>query len=169
MMNAVLENKNGWNYSSPAVAKSTAGIGTPSFTKAHNRAHAVFLCAKHSHIRIMVRRAGQPSGWPASLVTGSSNPVRLTTIEIGTSGGELTVFTKEAAIMATILTHFLPKVTIENGRAVTTSIAVADFFQRRHDDVLRKLRTLDSSPDFNARNFAAVEYTDAKGESRPAY
>lgn len=169
MINAVLENKNGWNYSSPAVAKSTAGIGTPSFTKAHNRAQAVFLCAKHSHIRIMVGRAGQPSGWPASLVTGSSNPVRLTTIEIGTSGGELTEFTKEAAIMATILTHFLPKVTIENGRAVTTSIAVADFFQKRHDDVLRKLRSLDSSPDFNARNFAAVEYTDAKGESRPAY
>lgn len=169
MMNAVLENKNGWNYSSPVVAKSAAGIATPYFTKAHNRAHAVFLCVKHSHTRIMVGRMGQPSGWPASLVTGCCNPVRLTTSEIATSGGELTKFTKEAAIMATIPAFLHPEVTVNNGRAVTTSIAVASFFQKEHKDVLRKISTLDSSPDFNQRNFALVEYTDAKGESRPAY
>lgn len=80
-----------------AAAKSAVGHSTPDITKAHNRAEAVFLCAKHCHIRIMVRRAGQPSGWPASLVTGSGIPVRLTTLEHSTSGGELSKFTKEDA------------------------------------------------------------------------
>ncbi|ULH13740.1 ash family protein [Serratia marcescens] len=30
----------------------------------------------------MVGRAGQPKGWPGSLLTGSANPVRLTTPRI---------------------------------------------------------------------------------------
>lgn len=71
--------------------------------------------------------------------------------------------------MATIPAFLHPEVTVNNGRAVTTSIAVACFFQKEHKDVLRKISTLDSSPDFNQRNFALVDYTDAKGENRPAY
>ncbi len=62
----------------------------------------------------MVRRAGQPQGWPGSRVTGSANPVRLTTHEISTSGGELINLSLEDVIMATTLSH--PDVTIENGR-----------------------------------------------------
>lgn len=169
MMNAVLENKNGWNYSPHVAAKSAAGRGNPKFTKAHNRASGFFMRQARSHQHSMVGRAGQPKGWPGSLVTGISTPVRLTTRKRGNFGGELNEFTKEAAIMATILTHFLPKVIIENGRAVTTSIAVADFFQKRHDDVLKKLRTLECSPDFTARNFAASEYTDSTGRTLPMY
>ncbi|MEY0513124.1 ash family protein [Providencia manganoxydans] len=43
----------------------------------------------HGHIQIMVGRAGELKGSPGFIVTGSSNPVRLTTIlEIGTSGGD---------------------------------------------------------------------------------
>lgn len=159
MINAVLENKNGWNYSSPVVAKSAAGRGNPKFIKAHNRASGFFMRQARSHQHSMVGRAGQPKGWPGSLVTGISTPVRLTTRKRGNFGGELNEFTKEAVIMTAILTHFLPKVTIENGRAVTTSIAVADFFQKRHDDVLKKLRTLECSPDFRVRNFAETSYT----------
>ncbi|EKS3882433.1 Rha family transcriptional regulator, partial [Escherichia coli] len=34
------------------------------------------------------------------------------------------------------------------------SLAVADFFSKRHDDVLKKIRILDCSPEFCARNFA---------------
>ncbi|EAM0982406.1 transcriptional regulator [Salmonella enterica] len=169
MMNVVLENLNGWRYSSPAPHKTGAGIATPMFTKAHNRASAVFLRAKHSHIRIMVGRAGQPQGWPGSLVTGCCNPVRLTTHEIATSRGELIKFTKEDATMATALTLSHPEVTIENGRAVTTSVAVAEYFRKMHKDVLKKIDNLDCSAEFNERNFAPVDYTDAKGEKRPAY
>ncbi|EIE8402539.1 Rha family transcriptional regulator [Salmonella enterica] len=169
MMNVVLENLNGWRYSSPAPHKTGAGIATPMFTKAHNRASAVFLRAKHSHIRIMVGRAGQPQGWPGSLVTGCCNPVRLTTHEIATSRGELIKFTKEDATMATALTLSHPEVIIENGRAVTTSVAVAEYFRKMHKDVLKKIDNLDCSAEFNERNFAPVDYTDAKGEKRPAY
>ncbi|WP_245677483.1 Rha family transcriptional regulator [Candidatus Arsenophonus triatominarum] len=46
---------------------------------------------------------------------------------------------------------------------------VADYFGKRHDDILKKLRNIDSSPEFNARNFAEVNYIDAKGEKRPMY
>ena len=117
----------------------------------------------------MVGRAGQPQGWPVSVVTGCSNPVRLTTHEIATSGGELFKLTIEAAIMATILTLSHPDVTIENGRAVTTSVAVAEFFRKMHKNVIQKIETLECSPEFNRLNFKPVTYTDAKGEKRPMY
>ncbi|ENL4830066.1 Rha family transcriptional regulator [Salmonella enterica subsp. enterica serovar Teko] len=169
MMNVVLENLNGWRYSSPAPHKTGAGIATPMSNVAHNRASAVFLRAKHSHIRIMVGRAGQPQGWPGSTLTGCCNPVRLTTHEIATSRGELYILNVEDATMATALTLSHPEVTIENGRAVTTSVAVAEYFRKMHKDVLKKIDNLDCSAEFNERNFAPVDYTDAKGEKRPAY
>ncbi|ECC5789464.1 transcriptional regulator [Salmonella enterica] len=169
MMNVVLENLNGWRYSSPAPHKTGAGIATPMFTTAHNRASAVFLRAKHDHIRIMVGRAGQPQGWPGSVVTGCCNPVRLTTHEIATSRGELIKFTTEDATMATALTLSHPEVTIKNGRAVTTSVAVAEFFGKRHERVLDKIRNLDCSAKFTEHNFVSSEYTDATGRTLPAY
>ncbi|MGV5768414.1 Rha family transcriptional regulator, partial [Escherichia coli] len=144
-------------------------IATPTFTNAHNRAQAVFLCVMHSHIQIMVGRAGQPQGWPGSLVTGCSNPVRLTTHEIATSGGELIKFTNEAAIMATIPTLSHPDVTIKNGRAVTTSIAIAEFFGKRHERVLDKIRNLDCSAKFTEHNFVSSKYTDSTGRKLPMY
>ncbi|WP_334468311.1 Rha family transcriptional regulator [Arsenophonus sp. PmNCSU2021_1] len=62
-----------------------------------------------------------------------------------------------------------PKVTVHNGKAITNSRDVADYFGKRHDDILKKLRNIDSSAEFNARNFAEVNYIDAKGEKRPMY
>ncbi|EBO9653205.1 transcriptional regulator [Salmonella enterica subsp. enterica] len=169
MMDAILAKENGWRYSSQAPHKTGAGIGTPLTTIAHNRAFAVFLCVKHGHIRIMVGRAGQPQGWPVPMVAGSSNPVRLTTYEFGTSRGEFIKLTIEDAIMATIPALSHPQVTVENGRAVTTSVAVAEYFGKRHDNVIQKIKLLDCSSEFNALNFKDVTYTDAKGEKRPAY
>ncbi|VEW00035.1 Ash family protein [Escherichia coli] len=169
MLNVAIENQNGWNYSAPAPHKTGAGIATPMFIMAHNRAQAVFLCVKHSHIQIMVGRAGQPQGWPGSVMTGCSNPVRLTTHEIATSGGELIKFIMEAAVMATTPTLSHPDVTIKNGRAVTTSVAIAEFFGKRHDNVLRAIANIECSEKFNALNFEDVTYTDTKGEKRPMY
>ncbi|EKS5217761.1 Rha family transcriptional regulator, partial [Salmonella enterica] len=100
---------------------------------------------------------------------GSSNPVRLTTYEFGTSRGEFIKLTIEDAIMATIPALSHPQVTVENGRAVTTSVAVAEYFGKRHDNVIQKIKLLDCSSEFNALNFKDVTYTDAKGEKRPAY
>lgn len=62
-----------------------------------------------------------------------------------------------------------PNVFIHDGKAVTTSQAVAEYFIKRHDNVIQKLKSLDCSPEFNALNFKAVDYCDAKGEKRPMY
>ncbi|MCW2424719.1 Rha family phage regulatory protein [Citrobacter farmeri] len=170
MLNVAIENQNGWNYSAPAPYKTGAGRGNPMFTNAHNRAQAVFLCVMHSHIQIMVGRAGQPQGWPGSLVTGISTPVRLTTLMVVENlGGELIKFTNEAAIMATIPTLSQPEIIIANGRAVTSSLAVAEYFRKPHKDVLAKISRLDCSAEFTERNFSPSEYTDSTGRKLPMY
>lgn len=170
MLNVAIENQNGWNYSAPAPHKTGAGRGNPKVTRAHNRAEAVFLCVKHSHIQITVGRAGQLQGWPGSRVTGISTPVRLATLMVVENlGGEFINLTLEDAIMATIPTLSQPDVTIENGRAITTSIAIAEFFGKRHDNVIQKIKTLECSEKFNTLNFKDVTYTDAKSEKRPMY
>ena len=60
-----------------------------------------------------------------------------------------------------------------NGKDVpaVTSLQVAEHFEKNHKDVLRDIRvTIEKcSQEFNERNFAPVEYTDAKGEKRPMY
>lgn len=52
-----------------------------------------------------------------------------------------------------------------------TSLQVAEHFGKNHKDVLRDIRvtTEKCSQEFDERNFAPVEYTDAKGEKRPMY
>jgi len=63
-----------------------------------------------------------------------------------------------------------PVVQIENGQPITTSVEVARVFEKRHDHVLDSIKTLLAQlGDVNHPNFRAVNYTDQKGESRPAY
>ncbi|MGG2139954.1 Rha family transcriptional regulator [Symbiopectobacterium sp. RP] len=62
-----------------------------------------------------------------------------------------------------------PKVTIRNGKAVTTSLDVADYFDKRHDNVLRTIERLDCSEKFTALNFEVSEYTDSTGRKLPMY
>ena len=70
----------------------------------------------------------------------------------------------------------LPMITERDGVPVTTSRAVADHFGKQHKDVLRaientidQLNETDNGRVFNERNFAPVNYLDAKGETRPMY
>ena len=64
----------------------------------------------------------------------------------------------------------LPIVQIADGHATTLSTQVADYFGKRHDNVIRSVKCLiKSAPELNGRNFAPVEIKDAKGELRPAY
>lgn len=157
-------------YTALAAAKSVAGRENPELTIAHDRALAVFLCAKHCHIRIMVGRAGQPKGWPVPMVAGILTPVRLTTFQtVRSLGGELLKLTIEAAIMATIPTLAQPEIAVINGQAVTSSLAVADYFRKPHKDVLAKISRLDCSADFTERNFSPSEYTDTTGRKLPCY
>ncbi len=46
---------------------------------------------------------------------------------------------------------------------------MARVFEKEHKDVLKSIRELGSDEEFNRRNFAPVEYRDAKGEMRPEY
>ncbi|EIT3582491.1 Rha family transcriptional regulator, partial [Escherichia coli] len=157
-------------YTVQAPYKTGAGRGNPEFTKAHNRALAVFLCHEQHYAQIMVGRAGPTSVGPGSLVTGISTPVRLTTNKVVESlGGELLKITKEAAIMATIPTLTQPEIAIVDGQVVTSSLAVANFFSKRHDDVLKKIRTLECSASFTARNFSVSDYTDCTGRKLHCY
>ncbi|MEM7621322.1 MAG: Rha family transcriptional regulator [Pseudomonadota bacterium] len=52
---------------------------------------------------------------------------------------------------------------------MTTSITVADTFEKRHSDVLRSIQTLECSPEFSQRNFALTEYSDAQGRRLYVY
>jgi Rha family phage regulatory protein len=56
-----------------------------------------------------------------------------------------------------------------NGYVKVSSLSVADKFNKRHSDVLRAIKNLECSDNFNERNIALVKYTDKKGESRDSY
>ena len=60
-------------------------------------------------------------------------------------------------------------VEVDNGKMFTTSLIGAEASEKEHKDVLRAISNLECSQEFNERNFAPVEYRDAKGEMRPAY
>ena len=150
----MIDSDNSGRYIVLAAAKSVAGIGVLKFAHAHNRASAVFL-RTFPHIQIMVGRAGASKDAPGSCATGYANPVRLTTSVIGVPCGEFSKkLTTGAVTMTTLPTLSQPEIAIVDGQAVTSSLAVADFFSKRHDDVLKKIRILDCSPEFCARNFA---------------
>lgn len=50
-------------------------------------------------------------------------------------------------------------VTVVDGQAVTTSLKVAEVFEKQHKDVLRAVRELEVPEDFGRRNFAQTERT----------
>jgi len=110
-------------YSFVAAAKSVAGRENPSFFKATPDAPCVFFCVYalvhlsfalrflcRSCIRVMVIRAGQPSGWPVSLKAGFSPPFG-SPPERENSGGGVNRYFKEFVIMTTVLTCSCPKFT----------------------------------------------------------
>ena len=67
--------------------------------------------------------------------------------------------------MTTSLVH------LENGHAVTTSLQIAEIFDRQHKNILQSIEYLMSQLDqnFNALNFQPVKYIDGKGETRTQY
>lgn len=63
------------------------------------------------------------------------------------------------------ITTFAPAdiISLNHGQPMTTSIKVAEIFGKQHKNVLRKLETLECSPEFTALNFELSEYTDTTG------
>ncbi|EFK3451486.1 peptidase [Escherichia coli] len=156
-------------YTVQAPYKAGAGIGVLEMLSAIYDAPASFLSSASVHTQIMVGWTGAPKGAPVSDNAGYANPVQFTTSEIGVSGGEGNSLLSEAAIMATIPTLTQPEIAIVDGQAVTSSLAVANFFSKRHGDVLKKIRTLECSASFTARNFSVSDYTDCTGRKLPCY
>lgn len=64
---------------------------------------------------------------------------------------------------------FRDMVQAKDGSIVTTSLKIAEYFGKRHGDVLRKIEQVkkDCSMDFSQRNFASAEYLDEQGKIRP--
>jgi Rha family phage regulatory protein len=61
-------------------------------------------------------------------------------------------------------------VAIRDNRATTTSLIVSQFFEKRHDDVLKACRRMiDDLPDDSLRNFAERDYIDDRGKTQPMY
>ena len=58
---------------------------------------------------------------------------------------------------------------IEGNQVVTDSLTVAEVFGKRHDTVLRDIRNLDSSKEFNHHNFAEVDYQDDRNRTYKKY
>ena len=156
-------------YTVQAPYKAGAGIGVLEKATAYNRVDAVFLYALFCHAQIMVGRIGASQDAPVRVAAGNANSVRLTTSMIGVLCGEFFKLATEAAIMATIPTFVHPEITIINGRAVTTSLAVANYFTKRHERVLDRIRNLECSAEFAEHNFVLSGYTDASGRKLPCY
>lgn len=60
-------------------------------------------------------------------------------------------------------------VIITDQKAVTTSLIVADAFEKQHKDILRAITRLECSEEFTERNFAPSGYKDSTGRSLPMY
>ena len=63
----------------------------------------------------------------------------------------------------------LQTVEIINGIPKTTSLKVAEIFDKRHDDVLKSIRNLGCSEEFGLRNFAESSYLNEQNKSQPMY
>jgi Rha family phage regulatory protein len=60
-------------------------------------------------------------------------------------------------------------VAIANGKPTTTSVVIAEKFNKRHTDVLRAISNLECSEGFRQRNFASADYLDEQGKPRPMF
>lgn len=60
-------------------------------------------------------------------------------------------------------------VELKDGKAVTTSLKIAEVFGKQHKDVLRAIEKLECPDEFARRNFAPGSYKDANNQDRPMY
>lgn len=71
--------------------------------------------------------------------------------------------------MSAQLSAIHPEITINHGKAVTSSLSVSTFFCREHKNVLQKISNLECSPEFTELNFKPSAYTDPTGRNLPMF
>ncbi|WP_334324337.1 Rha family transcriptional regulator [Gilliamella apicola] len=60
-------------------------------------------------------------------------------------------------------------VTLQGSQVMTTSLKVAEYFNKRHDNILRGINKLECSKEFRALNFEEASYLDEQGKLRPMF
>lgn len=65
--------------------------------------------------------------------------------------------------------EFVPEINVRRGVPKANSVDVARHFDKSHKDVLKAIRELDCSSDFNRRNFAPIYYVDKMNRNQPMY
>lgn len=69
------------------------------------------------------------------------------------------------------MTDLIPAVEIVSGRPVTSSLRLAEHFDKQHFIVARDIRKIikETSEEFSQYNFVLANYLDTQGKSRPMY
>lgn len=62
-----------------------------------------------------------------------------------------------------------PLVRLSGDRLITTSLAVSQHFNKKHQHILEAIRNLECSPEFGASNFRLSSYTTSQGKQLPMY
>ncbi|MDU6539144.1 Rha family transcriptional regulator [Mixta calida] len=62
---------------------------------------------------------------------------------------------------------FRQMVTVSSGELVTTSVRVAEYFGKKHKNVLQAIRNLQCSDDFKRLNFKPTDFIDKNGDVQP--
>ncbi len=60
-------------------------------------------------------------------------------------------------------------ISVSDNTLTTTSLLVAKAFGKNHYDILKKIKSLDCSSDFNDGNFTVINYKDGRGRKKTAY
>lgn len=58
---------------------------------------------------------------------------------------------------------------IQDGKIFTNSLYVAEKFNKRHDNILQSIKSLDCSHEFSALNFQEATYQDEQNKTRPLF
>ncbi len=140
-------------HTSPALAKSSARIGLLFVHRGHRHAsHSmrVFLWPSHACY------GGAFGGVLAPVVPvyDKTNSVRPATLMIGLVCVVVDLLLHRRHIMP----NHTPQIRLIDGKPVTTSRELAEYFGREHRNVVQRIQSLDCSDRFLTANFLAVPY-----------
>lgn len=65
--------------------------------------------------------------------------------------------------------EILPDVFVYHDGVYTDSLKVAEYFHKRHKNIIRDIENLECSKEFNELNFEPIKYKDSRGRFKPAY
>jgi len=71
--------------------------------------------------------------------------------------------------MSQQISTILPDVHLKDGHPKTTSINIAKVFGKRHDNVLRDIKSMEIPEQFSLLNFEESDYKNSRGKMMPMY